>query len=111
MKKIIFCLGIHLLVSCAENKNPLIYEERKVSGLDNTVEILRDHWGINHIYAENQHDLFLLKGMLLPRIVCFNLKFGEDKLLEQLKKFLAQENWNGTSVHVFSNIEVISQQN
>ena len=29
-----------------------------MSGLDNTVEILRDHWGINHIYAENQHDLF-----------------------------------------------------
>ena len=62
MKKIIFCLGIHLLVSCAENKNPLIYEERKVSGLDNTVEILRDHWGINHIYAENQHDLFFAQG-------------------------------------------------
>ena len=62
MKKIIFCLGIHLLVSCAENKNPLKYEERKVSGLDNTVEILRDHWGINHIYAENQHDLFFAQG-------------------------------------------------
>ena len=32
------------------------------SGLDRPVEIIRDAWGINHIYAENQHDLFFAQG-------------------------------------------------
>jgi len=32
------------------------------SGLNEPVEILRDQWGINHIYANNQHDLFFAQG-------------------------------------------------
>ena len=33
-----------------------------VPGLKKPVEILRDKWGINHIYAENQYDLFFAQG-------------------------------------------------
>ena len=33
-----------------------------VDGLDEPVEVLRDQWGINHIYAKNQHDLFFTQG-------------------------------------------------
>ena len=33
-----------------------------VSGLQDRVEIIRDEWGINHIYAENQQDLFFAQG-------------------------------------------------
>ncbi len=31
-------------------------------GVSDNVEILRDQWGINHIYAENQYDLFFAQG-------------------------------------------------
>lgn len=31
-------------------------------GLQEPVEIIRDQWGINHIYANNQHDLFFAQG-------------------------------------------------
>ena len=31
-------------------------------GLQAPVEILRDQWGVNHIYAANQHDLFFAQG-------------------------------------------------
>jgi len=31
-------------------------------GLEQSVEIIRDKWGINHIYAQNQHDLFYAQG-------------------------------------------------
>ncbi len=31
-------------------------------GVNDNVEILRDQWGINHIYAENQYDLFFAQG-------------------------------------------------
>ncbi len=33
-----------------------------VEGLDNPVEVIRDQWGINHIYAQNQNDLFFAQG-------------------------------------------------
>lgn len=33
-----------------------------IAGLQQPVEILRDQWGVNHIYAENQHDLFFAQG-------------------------------------------------
>jgi len=36
--------------------------ELKVAGLQDTVEILRDEWGIPHIYAKNMHDLFFAQG-------------------------------------------------
>ncbi|PIB29985.1 peptidase S45 [Maribacter sp. 4U21] len=52
---------ITLLFSCKEsqrvNSNELI-----VPGLQEPVEIIRDEWGINHIYAKTQHDLFFAQG-------------------------------------------------
>jgi len=59
----------------------------KVKGLQQSVEVLRDQWGVNHIYAQNEHDLFLRKAIVQQKIDCFNLKFGEDKLQEPLQKF------------------------
>ena len=34
----------------------------KLKGLQSKVEVLRDKWGVNHIYANNQHDLFFTQG-------------------------------------------------
>jgi len=34
----------------------------KVKGLQQKVEVLRDQWGVNHIYANNEHDLFFTQG-------------------------------------------------
>ena len=36
--------------------------ELRVAGLNDTVEILRDEWGIPHIYASNMHDLYFAQG-------------------------------------------------
>ncbi|PQJ14353.1 penicillin acylase family protein [Aureicoccus marinus] len=33
-----------------------------IKGLQEDVEIVRDKWGINHIYAQNEHDLFFAQG-------------------------------------------------
>ena len=33
-------------------------------GLDSTVEVKRDRWGIPHIYAKTQHDLFFAQGFV-----------------------------------------------
>ena len=53
-----------LLLSCfiLFNKINFLYAQQKiqliVSGLTNKVEVLRDQWGVNHIYAQNENDLF-----------------------------------------------------
>jgi penicillin amidase len=42
-------------------------EALKVAGLQAPVEVYRDPWGINHIYADNEHDLFFAQGYCAAR--------------------------------------------
>jgi penicillin amidase len=37
-------------------------QELKVAGLQQPVEVIRDTYGVNHIYAQNEHDLFFAQG-------------------------------------------------
>ena len=39
----------------------------RTSGLQQPVEVLRDRWGVNHIYAKNEHDLFFAQGYLAAK--------------------------------------------
>ncbi|MFT5998190.1 MAG: penicillin amidase [Neolewinella sp.] len=52
-----FLLAISLL-GCESKKD----NQRHIDGLNEPVEIIRDEWGINHIYAKNQQDLFFAQG-------------------------------------------------
>jgi len=38
-----------------------------IEGLDQRVEILKDKWGISHIYAQTEHDLFFAQGYSAAR--------------------------------------------
>ncbi|MCO4822716.1 MAG: penicillin acylase family protein [Flavobacteriaceae bacterium] len=49
-----------LLFSCKKEKTE--DNQLQINGLDAPVEIIRDQWGINHIYAKNQKDLFFAQG-------------------------------------------------
>ncbi len=49
-------LALLLLVSCQPSN------DLKIAGLKEPVEIIRDRYGINHIYAKNEHDLFFAQG-------------------------------------------------
>ena len=42
-------------------------ETLTVSGLEQAVEIVKDQWGISHIYAEPEHDLFFAQGYSAAR--------------------------------------------
>ena len=39
----------------------------RVQGLTQDVEIIRDRWGVNHIYAKSEHDLFFAQGYAAVR--------------------------------------------
>ena len=36
----------------------------KVPGLQGEVKVYRDHWGVPHIFTENEHDLFFADGFV-----------------------------------------------
>jgi penicillin G amidase len=49
-------------------------EKQTVPSLGQQVEILRDQWGVSHIYARNEHDLFLAQGFSVARDRLFQLE-------------------------------------
>jgi acyl-homoserine lactone acylase PvdQ len=59
-----------------------------VHGVRERVEVLRDRWGIPHIYAQNVHDLFLAQGFVAAQDRMWQLEMwrrqGEGKLAEVL---------------------------
>lgn len=52
-----------LLFCCCISSNSSAQKTNlKIKGLTQKVEVLRDQWGVNHIYAQNEHDLFFTQG-------------------------------------------------
>ncbi|MBC7674048.1 MAG: penicillin acylase family protein, partial [Polaromonas sp.] len=45
-----------------------------LAGLTRPVEVLRDRWGISHIYATNEHDLFFAQGYTAARDRAFQFE-------------------------------------
>ena len=62
MKKSI-CIFFLMLCTAAISISSIAQKSTlKVKGLQQPVEVLRDQWGVNHIYANNEHDLFFTQG-------------------------------------------------
>ncbi|NND79959.1 MAG: penicillin acylase family protein [Maribacter sp.] len=55
-----FLLFLLILLSC--KKKTELTHSINITGLKESVEVIRDDVGINHIYANNQHDLFFAQG-------------------------------------------------
>lgn len=58
MKRLLTILAVSCLYAC----NSATDNQLSIAGLNEPVEIVRDEWGINHIYAKSQHDLFFAQG-------------------------------------------------
>jgi penicillin G amidase len=68
----------------------------KVEGLQAPVTVLRDRWGVPHIYARNQHALFFAQGFVAAQDRLFQMELwkrvGEGRLAEILgPKYLARD--------------------
>jgi penicillin amidase len=60
-------IGVMLFVVC-------LAKAADVPGLQQPVEILRDKWGVSHIYASNEHDLFFAQGYNVAHDRLFQLE-------------------------------------
>ncbi len=58
----------------------------KLAGLQKPVNVLRDKWGVAHIYAQNQHDLFFAQGFVAAQDRLFQMELwkrsGQGRLAE-----------------------------
>lgn len=76
------------LHALAKSSASQIEGEIAVPGLLKIVEVLRDDWGIPHIYAQNQHDLFMAQGFVAAQDRLWQMEMwrrtGEGELSEIL---------------------------
>ncbi len=47
--------------------SPTFAQSLSIPGLEEPVEVIRDRYGVNHIYAKNEHDLFFAQGYCAAR--------------------------------------------
>jgi penicillin amidase len=74
------------LKSLARERLAQIDGQLNVAGLDSAVEVRRDQWGVPHIYAKTQHDLFFAQGFVAAQDRLFQMdlwrRIGEGRLAE-----------------------------
>jgi len=83
-----YFLLLLLLIQCrAPQENP---NQLSVKGLQDAVEIIRDPWGINHIYAQNQHDLFFAQGYAAAKDRLFQFEIWRRQATGTVSELLGE---------------------
>jgi len=72
----------------AQKALAVVSGEVQLKGLQQPVNVLRDRWGVAHIYAQNQHDLFFAQGVVAAQDRLFQMEMwkraGQGRLAEIL---------------------------
>ena len=76
------------LARAAHKALAIVSGRLRVRGLQRPVTVLRDRWGVAHIYAANQHDLFFAQGVVAAQDRLFQMELwkraGQGRLAEIL---------------------------
>jgi penicillin G amidase len=76
----------------------------QISGLSQPVEIIRDRWGINHIYAQNEPDLFFAQGYAAAKDRLFQFEIWRRQATGTVAEILGRRELNrdrGARLHQF----------
>ena len=71
-------------------------QKLSVKGLTQPVEVLRDQWGVNHIYAKNEHDLFFAQGYLAAQDRLFQLELWRRQATGTVAELLGPQEVSAT---------------
>ncbi|MGH9734943.1 MAG: penicillin acylase family protein, partial [Candidatus Acidiferrales bacterium] len=81
----------------------------QIAGLEKPVTVLRDRWGVAHIYAQDQHDLFFAQGFVVSQDRLFQMELwkrsGQGKLAEILGPSAVQRDVNARLLRYTGNME------
>jgi len=69
-------------------------DQLHIAGLQEPVEIIRDDWGINHIYAKNQHDLFFAQGYAAAKDRLFQFEIWRRQATGTVAEILGEKELN-----------------
>src|SRR5262245_21898212 len=105
-KAIVFAVGVVVgltratgAVPGADSPKPLA-----VDGLRDTVDVLRDRWGLHHIYAKNEHDLFFTQGYTAAHDRLFQFELWRRQATGTVAEILGRKELKrdvGTRLHMF----------
>jgi penicillin amidase len=76
----------------------------QIAGLSQPVEILRDRWGINHIYAQSEGDLFFAQGYAAARDRLFQFEVWRRQATGTVAEMLGRRELRrdrGARLHMF----------
>lgn len=77
-----------MLISCSRSNNEQLL--LTVPGLEKSVEIIRDEQGINHIYAQTQHDLFFAQGYAAAKDRLFQFEIWRRRATGTVSEILGE---------------------
>jgi penicillin amidase len=83
---------ILLIFGC--KTEPSVKNSLSLEGLQETVEIVRDQWGINHIYANNQNDLFFAQGYAAAKDRLFQFEIWRRQATGTVAEILGERELN-----------------
>jgi penicillin amidase len=83
MKKSVLIISTILFYSCTNIS--------QIDGLLDEVEVLRDKYGINHIYANNQNDLFFMQGYLAAKDRLFQFEIWRRQATGTVSEIFGEE--------------------
>jgi penicillin amidase len=76
----------------------------QIDGLSQPVEIIRDRWGVNHIYAQTETDLFLAQGYAAARDRLFQFEVWRRQATGTVAEMLGRRELKrdiGARLHMF----------
>jgi penicillin amidase len=73
-----------------ESLSPIVGELR-VSGLSAPVEVIRDRWGVPHIYAQSVDDLFMAQGYVMAQDRLWQMEMWRRQIEGRLAEILGQQ--------------------
>jgi penicillin G amidase len=69
---------------------PITVGTLMISGLDDRVEVVRDAWGVPHIYAHTAHDLFMAQGFVHAQDRWWQMEFNRHVSLGRIGELTGQ---------------------
>ena len=97
------------LAPAAHKALAIVSGESHVKGLERPVNVLRDRWGVAHIYAENQHDLFFAQGVVDAHDRLFQMELwkraGQGRLAEILGPSALARDVNARALRYRGNLQ------
>ncbi len=107
-RRLVALLAVAALVTTAGTAGaqtpPGTRDSLAVAGLRQPVEVIRDRWGINHIYAQNEDDLFMAQGYLAAKDRLFQFEIWRRRATGTVAEILGPRELTrdiGTRLHKF----------